>query len=56
MKDKPLPVMMLQEGMAVVYEAGGGEYGPWGIQGLKAYEAIAQLVKYIYLDTSANPK
>ena len=44
LKDKPLPVMMLQEGMAVVYEAGGGEYGPWGLTGLKAIEAEAKYV------------
>ncbi|WVO18564.1 hypothetical protein L204_106283 [Cryptococcus depauperatus] len=30
--DNPLPLMMLKEGMAVVYQAGGAEYGPWGLQ------------------------
>jgi hypothetical protein len=34
--------MMLQQGMAVVYEAGGGEYGEWGLKGLKEYEAEAK--------------
>lgn len=40
--NKPLPVMMLHEGMAVVYESGGGEYGPWGIDRLKEVEAQAK--------------
>lgn len=34
--------MMLSEGMAVVYESGGGEYGPWGIKTLKQIEAQAK--------------
>jgi hypothetical protein len=34
--------MMLKEGMAVVYESGGAEYGPWGLEGLKRVEAQAR--------------
>ena len=37
-KDRPLPVMMVSEGIAVVYEAGGAEYGPWGMKALKDIE------------------
>jgi hypothetical protein len=40
--NKPLPVMMLKDGMAVVYESGGAEYGPWGLEGLKKHEAAAR--------------
>jgi hypothetical protein len=40
--DRPLPMMMLKEGMAVVYTSGGGEYGPWGMEGMKAVEAQAK--------------
>nr|XP_031864166.1 uncharacterized protein CI109_000078 [Kwoniella shandongensis]KAA5531238.1 hypothetical protein CI109_000078 [Kwoniella shandongensis] len=43
--DKPLPLLMLQKGMAVVYEAGGAEYGPWGIEKMKAIEAEARAAK-----------
>ena len=39
--------MMLKEGMAVVYEAGGAEYGPWGLEGLKKVEAQARYVRRI---------
>ena len=39
---RPLPMMMLKEGVAVVYESGGGEYGPWGLQGMKAVEHEAK--------------
>ena len=42
LRDQPLPVLMLQQGMAVVYEAFGGEYGPWGVSGLKVFEAQAK--------------
>lgn len=31
LSDKPLPLMMLREGQAVVYTQGGSEYGPWGL-------------------------
>jgi hypothetical protein len=41
-KDKPLPLMMLREGMAVIYESGGAEYGPWGIEGMKAAQRQAE--------------
>jgi len=44
--NKPLPVLMLKEGMAVVYEAGGAEYGPWGMEGLKRHEAVAKYVQF----------
>ncbi len=44
LRDKPLPIMMLREGMAVVYEAGGGEYGPWGKKRLKEFESQATCV------------
>ncbi|KAK8858546.1 hypothetical protein IAR55_002775 [Kwoniella newhampshirensis] len=43
--DKPLPLLMLKQGMAVVYEAGGAEYGPWGIEKMKAIEAEARAAK-----------
>ncbi|WVF69214.1 hypothetical protein IAT40_003990 [Kwoniella sp. CBS 6097] len=43
--DKPLPLLMLKEGMAVVYEAGGAEYGPWGLGRMKAIEADAKKSK-----------
>ncbi|KAK6908149.1 mitochondrial protein [Kwoniella mangroviensis CBS 10435] len=43
--DKPLPILMLKEGMAVVYEAGGAEYGPWGIDKMKSIEAQARSSK-----------
>ncbi|ORY28499.1 hypothetical protein BCR39DRAFT_468219 [Naematelia encephala] len=43
--NRPLPVLMLKEGMAVVYESAGGEYGTWGIEGLKVYEAQAKAAK-----------
>ena len=36
--------MMVSEGMAVVYEAGGGEYGPWGKKGLQDIEKQAKYV------------
>ena len=36
---------MLNEGMAVVYESSGGEYGPWGLKRLKEIEAQAKYVK-----------
>lgn len=35
---------MLKEGMAVVYESAGAEYGPWGLDGLKQVEATARSV------------
>ncbi len=41
-RDQPVPLMMLNEGMAVVYESGGGEYGPWGVKSLKQLEAKAK--------------
>ena len=31
-------MMMVSEGIAVVYEAGGAEYGPWGMKALKDIE------------------
>ncbi|WRT67742.1 uncharacterized protein IL334_004714 [Kwoniella shivajii] len=43
--DKPLPLLMLKEGMAVVYEAGGAEYGPWGLEKMKFIEAQAKSSK-----------
>lgn len=36
--------MMLKEGMAVVYKAGGAEYGPWGLDEMLKVEAEARLV------------
>lgn len=39
---------MLKEGMAVVYTSGGGEYGPWGLDGMKAVEAQAKWVEAAY--------
>jgi hypothetical protein len=36
---------MLRTGMAEVYESGGAEYGPWGLERLKQIEAEA---KYVY--------
>jgi len=36
--------MMLQEGMAVVYESGGAEYGPWGLEGMKVAQRQAEYV------------
>ncbi|KAL0255634.1 hypothetical protein I308_100439 [Cryptococcus tetragattii IND107] len=43
--DKPLPLMMLKEGMAVVYKAGGAEYGPWGLDEMLKVEAEARDAK-----------
>ncbi|WVQ80677.1 hypothetical protein IAT38_002782 [Cryptococcus sp. DSM 104549] len=40
--DQPLPLLMLKEGMAVVYESGGAEYGAWGLDKMKALEAEAK--------------
>jgi len=40
--------MMLREGMAVVYESGGAEYGPWGIEGMKTAQRQAEYV-YPYI-------
>ncbi|RSH89396.1 putative endonuclease lcl3 [Saitozyma podzolica] len=40
--DRPLPLMMLKDGMAVVYTSGGGEYGPWGLTKMQAIEADAK--------------
>ncbi len=40
----PLPVLMLQKGMAVVYESSGAEYGKWGIDEMKRVEAVAKSV------------
>jgi hypothetical protein len=40
--DRALPLMMLEEGMAVVYESGGAEYGPWGLDKMKTIEAAAK--------------
>lgn len=42
--DKPLPLMMLKEGQAVVYEAGGAEYGQWGVDKMKQIEDEARSV------------
>jgi endonuclease YncB( thermonuclease family) len=42
--DKPLPLMMLREGMAVVYTQGGAEFGPWGLDKLQAEEDDARYV------------
>lgn len=33
---------MLRTGMAVVYESGGAEYGPWGLERMKQVEAEAK--------------
>ncbi|KIR57240.1 mitochondrial protein [Cryptococcus gattii Ru294] len=43
--DRPLPLMMLKEGMAVVYKAGGAEYGPWGLDEMLKVEAEARDAK-----------
>ncbi|KIR68502.1 mitochondrial protein [Cryptococcus bacillisporus CA1873] len=43
--DRPLPLMMLKEGMAVVYKAGGAEYGPWGLDEMLKVEAEARYAK-----------
>lgn len=40
--DKPLPLMMLKDGQAVVYEAGGAEYGKWGVEKMKKIEDEAR--------------
>ncbi|TXT13805.1 hypothetical protein VHUM_01172 [Vanrija humicola] len=40
--NKPLPLMMLKEGTAVVYTSGGAEYGPWGLEGLQKAEDDAR--------------
>lgn len=40
--DKPLPLMMLKEGMAVVYTSGGAEYGSWGLEKMQAIEEEAR--------------
>ncbi|BEJ17871.1 hypothetical protein CspHIS471_0701390 [Cutaneotrichosporon sp. HIS471] len=40
--DKPLPLMMLREGVAVVYTQGGAEFGPWGLDKLQAEEDEAR--------------
>ena len=42
--DKPLPLMMLKEGMAVVYTSGGAEYGSWGLEKMQAIEEEARYV------------
>ena len=42
---RPLPLLMLQEGMAVVYTSGGAEFGPWGLDKMKAVEAEAKRQK-----------
>ena len=44
LRDIPLPILMLQKGMAVVYESAGGEYGKWGIEEMKRIEQIAKYV------------
>ncbi|KIR42771.1 hypothetical protein I307_01121 [Cryptococcus deuterogattii 99/473] len=50
--DRPLPLMMLKEGMAVVYKAGGAEYGPWGLDGMLKVEAEARYFGHRFsLDT-----
>jgi hypothetical protein len=41
-RNQPLPLLMLREGMAVVYTSGGSEYGPWGLDGMQAVEAEAK--------------
>ncbi|KAL7418934.1 putative endonuclease lcl3 [Cryptotrichosporon argae] len=43
--DRPLPPLMLKEGMAVVYTSAGSEYGPWGLERLQALEAVARQKK-----------
>ncbi|KAJ9122435.1 hypothetical protein QFC22_001860 [Naganishia vaughanmartiniae] len=40
--NRPLPIEMLRTGMAVVYESGGAEYGPWGLEKMKQVEAEAK--------------
>ncbi|KAL1411318.1 putative endonuclease lcl3 [Vanrija albida] len=40
--NKPLPLMMLRAGTAVVYTSGGAEYGPWGLEGLQRAEDDAR--------------
>lgn len=35
--------------MAEVYESGGAEYGPWGLERLKQIEAEAKYVVYLGL-------
>lgn len=40
--DKPLPLMMLRDGVAVVYTQGGSEYGPWGLDKMLAEEDAAK--------------
>ena len=40
--DKALPLLMLKQGMGVVYESAGAEYGPWSVDELKAMEAEAR--------------
>ena len=39
---------MLRSGMAEVYESGGAEYGPWGLERLKQIEAEAKYVPSAY--------
>jgi hypothetical protein len=39
---------MLRTGMAVVYESGGAEYGPWGLEKMKQVEAEAKYVPLTY--------
>lgn len=41
-RDIPLPILMLQKGMAVVYDSAGGEYGKWGIEEMKKVEKVAR--------------
>ncbi|ORX40102.1 hypothetical protein BD324DRAFT_587298 [Kockovaella imperatae] len=43
--DKPIPLLMLKEGMGVVYESAGAEYGPWSVDYLKQLEAEARRAK-----------
>ncbi|WVQ73158.1 hypothetical protein IAR50_002722 [Cryptococcus sp. DSM 104548] len=43
--DQPLPILMLKEGMAVVYKAGGAEYGPWGLDEMLKIEEQARNAK-----------
>ncbi|EIW66747.1 hypothetical protein TREMEDRAFT_34464 [Tremella mesenterica DSM 1558] len=43
--DKPLPLLMLSEGMAVVYTSSGAEYGPWGLKRLQEIESRAKAAK-----------
>ena len=42
---KECAALMLREGMAVVYTAGGSEYGSWGLDKLKAYEHEAKCAR-----------